>query len=84
MRTLAIEVGSTKGRARVYRVEGRVIVEVDLLESTRKRPEVWTTDAHDWVALNQLARRMQTTLDGVYGTNGDVAGYRQVLAYFEC
>jgi len=72
MRTVAMEVASTKGRARVYRCKDCVIVEVALLDGDRR--QIWTTNAGDEKALDKLARQMQTTLDGVYGTNGDVAG----------
>ena len=81
MRTVAMTVASSKGQATVKRLAENVVVEFDLLDRTRSIRRV--VNARDEKALAKLAREMQTTLDGIYGTNGDVHGYRQVIQHFE-
>lgn len=91
MQYTKVEIQGREGRATVQR-EGHEIVIRIRRDNTRKQDirvdarcigeqlGYEECDAHIYLA----ACKLQEALDGHKGTKGDIWGYRQVLAHFEC
>ena len=81
MKIARIDVSSTKGRATIFRSGTDIVINVTPLVG---RDESWVVPARATADGERLvaARRLQMTLDGIYGTNGDVADYLRVIATF--
>ena len=81
MKIARIDISSTKGRATVFRSGTDIVINISRLVG---RDDSWVVPARPTAAGDRrtAARRLQTELDGVYGTNGDVAEYLAVIETF--
>ena len=86
-------VAGARGEARLCRADGNIRIEAKWLGRiivTQKRDvpvfetTVWEVAARsgDEERLELAARRLQATLDGYEGTNGDVADYLRAIQNF--
>jgi hypothetical protein len=81
MKIARIDISSTKGRATIFRSGSDIVINITRLVG---RDDSWVVPARATAAADRraAARRLQTTLDGVYGTRGDVAEYERVIETF--
>ncbi len=81
MKTTRIDISSTKGQATIFRSGGDIVINITRLVG---RDESWVVPARATAAADRrmAARRLQTTLDGICGTNGDAAEYERVIDTF--
>jgi len=81
MKIARIDISSTKGRATVFRSGTDIVINISRLIG---RDHSWVVPARATAAGDRrtAARRLQTELDGIYGTNGDVAEYLRVIETF--
>ena len=84
MKYTKVEIESRKGKAAVYRRSHNVVVEVDgsLAGGTKGQTWEFTANAGDSRECYGLASDLQLMLDGVPGTNGDIADYLTVIERF--
>jgi hypothetical protein len=79
MKIARIDITSTKGRATIFRSGQDIVINITPLIG---RDDSWVVSARDERRQQQVARDLQTELDGVYGTRGDVAEYLRVIETF--
>ena len=93
MKTTRMTVEGARGEARLCRADGNIRIEAKwlgrIVPGTKRdmlvfETAVWEVAARsgDDVRLELAARRLQATLDGYEGTNGDVADYLRVIQNF--
>jgi len=84
MRMVKVEIESTKGKATVCRRGHEVVVEVDGSLAGGTKGQVWefTAAVSNSTEYYRFASDLQLMLDGVPGTNGDIADYLRVIGYF--
>jgi hypothetical protein len=78
------EIESTNGKATVFRRDEKVVVEVDSAVLGKRPGRVceFAANAKNPDECLWLARDLQVMLDGVSGTQGDIAEYVRVVECF--
>ncbi|MCX5683402.1 MAG: hypothetical protein NT049_06940, partial [Planctomycetota bacterium] len=89
MKITQMTVEGARGEARLSRVDGNIRIEAKwlgrIVPGTKRDMLVFETAVLDVAAssdedrLELAARRLQATLDGYEGTNGDVADYQRAI-----
>ena len=80
MKTTRIDVSSTNGRATIFRSGSDIVINITRLAG---RDLSWVEPAKATASARRtLAQRLQNVLDGLGGTNGDVAEYLRVIETF--
>ena len=89
MKVVRMMVQGARGEATLSRAEGRIRIEARWLARFVKKGKgnvpvferaVWEVGRFaNEECLAGLARRLQSTLDGYHGTNGDVADYLRAI-----
>ena len=81
MKIARIDVSSTKGRATIFRSGTDIVINISRLVG---RDDSWVVPARATAAGDRrtAARRLQIELDGIHGTNGDIAEYLRVIETF--
>ncbi|MCY2950491.1 MAG: hypothetical protein NTU53_00750 [Planctomycetota bacterium] len=93
MKITQMTVEGARGEARLCRADGNIRIEAKwlgrIVPGTKRdmlvfETAVWEVAARsgDDVRLELAARRLQATLDGYEGTNGDVAEYLRAIQNF--
>jgi len=93
MKITQMTVEGARGEARLCRADGNIRIEAKwlgrIVPGTKRdmlvfETAVWEVAARatDDVRLELAARRLQATIDGYEGTNGDVADYLQAIQNF--
>ena len=93
MKTAQMTVEGARGEARLCRADGNIRIEAKWLDHIVETPKrdmpvfetaVWEVAARsgDAELLERTARRLQATLDGYEGTEGDVADYLRAIQNF--
>jgi len=93
MKTTQMTVEGARGEARLSRVDGNIRVEAKwlgrIIAGVKRDVPVFETAVWEVAArsgdeelLERTARRLQATLDGYEGTNGDVAEYLRAIQNF--
>ena len=93
MKTTQMTVEGARGEARLCRVDGNIRIEAKwlgrIIETSKRDVPVFETAVWEVAArsgdedlLERTARRLQATLDGYEGTNGDVADYLRAIQNF--
>ena len=93
MKTTQMTVEGARGEARLSRADGNIRIEAKwlgrIVPGTKRDMLVFETAVWEVAArsgddehLELAARRLQATLDGYEGTNGDVADYLRAIQNF--
>ena len=93
MKITQMTVEGARGEARLSRAGGHIRIEAKWLDRIVETPQhdmpvfetaVWEVAARpsDEELLERNARRLQATLDGYEGTNGDVVEYLRAIQHF--
>ena len=78
MKVEEVKIRGSQGEATLSRTGRQIVAQVESLQVRA----VWDAGVRAAAEQETLARRLQHTLDGFRGSNGDVASYRTVVELF--